>query len=466
MKKYLFNSNIHGYDKVTLDSFNVDEVSEDILIFVIDNTCDENMVDYYGIVNKALRNKNRIILIGVDDNNKVFRPLASLMITFNNYDIYQIPDKNSLSAKKLLTIESRTPDLYEVQTFIGGDITAYNDMSTLLLGIESLVDEGNQDKLKSFLEDHLESIENLTVTLNKMKKDCDAFNSNELIDTMNAMKQNEEKLNKIIEDKEQELKTVKLDRDKQTVDANKLKRENEKLKNKAEVDEQEKQYHTGSAVTLYKEIKTSSINCKTKIVLYFKEISYVSYTNSLISTLMYSLESRKLNPKLVIFDTSTSLYDTYGTLKPLDIQQYMTRKSEIINNAPRILMAEPHVALLEDILTSDRGFQVVIVYDRMKSKNDIVTGNNVTKFFVVNSSTEFNNVKSKLGITDVSKVITRVNSGIDGDYLDIPFIEGYNRNASTESAQRMKYNRLTCAHTGVNLLNTIIEKSRIDSIKS
>ena len=64
----------------------------------------------------------------------------------------------------------------EVQAYIGGDVTAYSDMSTILFGIESLVEEGNIDGLKNYVEDRILSIEKLTVTLNNIEAvTSDAF---------------------------------------------------------------------------------------------------------------------------------------------------------------------------------------------------------------------------------------------------------------------------------------------------
>ena len=170
MTKYLLNENIHGYEKITVNDLDKTVESDSMFIIIIDKNCDSNTNGYYKFINSALKHRNRVILVSIDDENRSFKPLASLMFLFEAYDVYQIEDRESISAPYLLKIIDREPDFTEVQTFIGGDVTAYSDISTILFGIESLVEEGNEDKLKDFLETHMISIENLTTTLNNMKK--------------------------------------------------------------------------------------------------------------------------------------------------------------------------------------------------------------------------------------------------------------------------------------------------------
>lgn len=467
MEKYLFNSVIHGYNQATVNEFNVSDKHGDLIVVVIDSSCDNNIGSYYKLINNALKLNNRVILIGIEDDNKSFRPLASLMVTYNAYDIYEIPDKDSLSAAELLKIEGRTPDLSEVQTFIGGDVTAYSDMSTILFGIESLVDEGNEDKLKGFLEEHMLSIENLTSTLNSMKKTCDIFNSNELIDKVNSLKEKQQELTNEIADKDKQLDTVKHDRDQFKVESSTLKRENEKLKS-ANSNLKSEAESGSSVIKTYKEINTQLIQCKTHIVLYFKEISYVPYVNTLVSQLYTTLERRNLKVKLLIYDSQTSMYQTYGNLNVVSGSNYASLKSALIGKTKQFVISEPNPTILQDILTSDRIFDVVIIYDRMKGFTDIVSGNNVTKFYIINSKQDYDSVKGPLKINDLSYVITHAHSSIEvgnsdnRKFLDIPFIEGYSK--QTEAAKASRYMKLQSSFTKVNIIKTILSKSRIDTL--
>lgn len=464
MTKYIFNYNMHGYESTTVEEFDSSK-DESLLVVVIDKSCDSNTSAYYKLVDNALKNKNRILLIGVEDENISFKPIASLMITYRAYDIYTVLEKDNISAEYLITIEDREPDLTEVQTYIGGDVTAYTDLSTLLFGIESLVDEGNQEKLKDFLEEHLLSIENMTTTLNNMKKTCEVFSSGELIDKINSMKAKEDKYKKDLEDKDKAIADTKYEYEKCKVDKEELKRENDKLKIKN--NELKSQTESGGTViSTYKEVNTSLINCKTKLVLYFKEVSYVSYVNTLVSQICGYLDMCKLKHKLIIYDTQNRLYSTYKPLNPISGRDYITMKDTLISKTPKFVVTEPNKAVIEDILTSEQCFDVVIIYDRMKEPGDIVTGNNVTKFFIINSSKDYNEVKDTLKIKDNSFIITNAHSTIDSgttrQFLDIPYIEGYSK--QTDAAKSSKYLKLKTSFADLQLIPTIIKKSRINTL--
>lgn len=474
--KYLFNNNIHGYEKANIEEFDAKDKREDMLVVVIDKTCDEKLGMYYRVFTDALKNNNRVVLVGVNDDNKSFKPLASLLVTYNEYGIYQIEDKSTLGAVELQKMCERKPDFSEVQTFIGGDVTAYADMSTILFGIESLVNEGNIDQIKDFLNQHMISIESLTSTLNNMKKTCDMFNSDELVAKINSLKSEGDKLRKQIEDDKKALDDVKYDRDKLKVSVEDFKRENEKLK--ATNNELKQSSDSGgSIIRAYKEINTQLIQCKTKIILYFKEISYVPYVNSLVVSLQQFLEMNHLKHKMLIFDSQTNLYSVYKPLQAVSSVEYLSMKSALISKTKQFVVSEPNPTILQDVLCSDQCFDVIIVYDRLKCTNDLVTGNNVTKFFVINSSKEFDAIKQQLKILDLSNVITHANSSIGLEkgpgrgpgkeskprqFLDIPYVENYN--TKTDVSKTSTYIKMYTAHTQQPLLDTIFKKSRIDTL--
>lgn len=470
MIKYLINENLHGYEKIDISRIDTTENSNNIFIIIHNKNCDNGISDYYKFVASALRHNNRVILVSVDDGNTSFKPLASLMIMYNAYDIYQVVQGEMISAPYLKDIEARTPDYTEVQTFIGGDVISSSDMSEILFAITSLVDEGNVEGLKAFVESRVESIENMTVALNTLKKTTDIFNSNELVDVVSSLKDKNSKLKKDIETKDAKLDEIKLEKEKEFVRAEDLKRENERLKSS---NESLKAHGSGGAIIKsYTTLNTQLIKCKTKLILYFKEVSYVNYTNSLIHQLMTWLENKKLKVKLLIYDSNSELYQQYHPLPIVTGSDYLNMKPTLISKSKQFVVAEPNQIILEDIVTSELCFDVVIVYDKMHGMTDIVTGNNVTKFFVINSSKEYDNLKNQLKINDLTYVITNTNSSIgraktngkviNNDsvkkYLDIPTIEGYN--AQTESGKTSRYFKLATS-SKVALIDSILDKSKV-----
>ena len=477
MTKYLLNENIHGYEKITVEDVEKADGSNNLFVIIIDKGIDNLTGQYYKFINRALKNKNRVIAVGLNDENKSFRPIASMMTTFNNYDIYQVEAKEDVSAPYLLKLEDRKPDLAEVQTFIGGDVTAYSDMSTILFGVESLVEEGNIEGLRNYVQEHMMSIENLTVTLNNMKKTCDAFNSNELIDAVNSLKDKEKRLTDTITEKDKVIDETKHERDQSKVDAETLKREVERLKGKNE-DLKNQAETGGSIIKSYKEIHTQSINCKAKLIIYFKEISYVKYMNSLVLQLVKAIKLRKNNikVKLIIYDTSSEFYQVYNPLRIVSGSEYVANKGSIISKVESFVVSEANPTITQDVLISEQCFDVVIIYDRIKGMTDLVDGNNVTKFFVINSSTDYDKLKAPLKINDTSFIITSANSSIGKvkgqasaavksktrEFLDIPYIDGYSN--STDASKTSKYMKLATEFTKVPLIDTLIKKSRVNTI--
>lgn len=469
MVRYLVNLKSHGYECITIEDIDITNNESNLINILIDKSCDSDTGKYYKFIDNALRNRNRVVLISVDDGNKSFTSLASLMVTFKGYDIYKVADKDLVTSEYLEKLEQREPDITEVQTYIGGEITGMSDMSTVLFGIESLVDEGNTDGLVTFIENNINTIENMVVTINNMKKTCDVFNSNELIDNINILKDKESKLKDTIKDKDNIIETVKYERDKHQVEVEDLKRENNQLKNK----NSELKIQTesgGSVIKAYKELNTQLINCKTKIVLYFKEISYVKYTNSLVEKIFSHLEQCKLKVKLVIYDSQSDLFAMYKPLPVVTGSDYVLMKDTFIHKTKKFVVAEPNPSIIQDILTSDENFDVVIVYDRMRCSKDVVSGNNVTKYYVINSSTNYNELKSMLKITDSSKIITYADSSIEignesnRKFLDIPTIAEYAKKTSTESFKSRRYALLSTSLSKQPLIQTILDKSRISTL--
>lgn len=464
---YLINSNIHGYERVNIEDFKFEDKREDTIITIVDKACDDKLAIYYNMFNNTLKNNNRLILIGVNDENKSFKVLASLMVTFQDYNIYQIEDKNSLGAKELQSMCDRTPGIEEVQTFVGGDVTAYSDISTIVFGIESMVSEGNESQLRDFLEQHIISVESLVYTLNYMKHICDSFNSGELIDKINNLKDKITNLEKQLETSKKSAEDMKYAKEKLQVEVEDYKREISKLK-VANTELKASSESGVSVVRQYNTVNTQLINCKAKLVMYCKEISYVTYANSLIMHFLKYCENKHLKVKLVIYDSQNELYAMYKPLNVVGGEDYLSMKGTLISKTRQFVVSEPLTNVLQDVLTSEQCFDLVVVYDRMKGLKDLVCGNNVTKFFVINSSKEYESLKAQLKITDPTHIITNVHSNIETGQgkskqtLDIPYIEGYDR--ATDIAKTSKYIKLTTSWSDENLINIISKKTKANTL--
>jgi len=171
---------------------------------------------------------------------------------------------------------------------------------------------------------------------------------------------------------------------------------------------------------------------------------------------------RKLRAKLVIYDTR-GLCSIYKPLPILSGREYVENRDMLVNKTQKFVLTEPNQSAIEDILTSEQSFNVVIVYDRMREDTDIVSGNNVTKFYVIGSSKDYLELKDRLRINDPSSIITRTGSRIPGDVIDIPTIDKFS-GGITDSARTSKYMKLICTSTGEPVMDTIFKKSQINSL--
>lgn len=476
MEKYIINDTFYGYTTAAIDDSSLSESDSNLVIAIIDKSCDKDLSKYYSSFNKLLKQHNRIIMVSVTDENKSFKILASLLITFNNYDIYEVAERDTLTVEYFKKLEAREPDYSEVQTYIGGDIVAFSDMSMILFGIESLLEEGNDTALKSFLEEHMVSIENFTTSLNSMKKTCDIFNSNELVNEVTSLKDKEKKLNKDLADKDSIIDTLKQNETESKDELSTLRLENEKLKERNR--DLEDQGSSGSTIRTFKTVNTQLLKgSNTKIIIYFKEISYVRYMNTLVTILFSYIKRKKkdINAKMLIYDTNSEMNSVYSPLRIIDGNDYVLNKDMIVNKLEKAVIAEPSQNIIEDILTQPKPLDVLIIYDRMHTLNDVVDGNLVTKFYVLNSSKDFESMKPQLKINDVSTVITSADNSLniskdwkivgDRDFIDIPTIPDFKKNEMGSTAFVFtKYVKQATANTQKSIINTIIEKSKVNTL--
>jgi len=161
---------------------------------------------------------------------------------------------------------------------------------------------------------------------------------------------------------------------------------------------------------------------------------------------------------LVIYDNPEDYISIYYPLQVVDGQKYNQNHSILNCNGDGsfkdILITEPNMAISEALLKVD--CDVVIVYDRMKKKENIYEGELVKVFDIIGSSFQIAQVdKSRPSKIDRSRLITNV--GSDNKALYISGIDNYK--ASGESAKTSTYMRLRCDGYKDPLMATVIKSS-------
>lgn len=468
MEKYIINHEVSGIKTKKINDLDLVTGRDNICILVLDETANDNLAVYYNKVLEILLSPNRLILVSIEGSNNIEKAICTLMSSYRVYDMYKVVSKEVVDVDYCEDIQSRKPTFDEIQTFIGGDITAYSDINTILIGIENLVREGNLDGLQLFLEQHLSTISNFTEVVDYMRTIVDSSNRGELQDNVNKIKG-------LLENTKKELEQTLLQ-------FNKAKEENSKIKGelvdtsknfeiaKAELEELQGQIGSGTPIIrTYSTINTAPIKCKAKIVVYFKEISKVQYVNSLVTYFVEFLKMKKFRVKLLIYDNKCGLNSIYNPLSIIGGSEYASNKDRFVGKLEKFVVVEPNPTILVDILTYiENPYDIVIVYDRMGQVNDLVDGNNVHKLFVVNSSKDLANAESYFKITDNSTLITKTESNIHkkregSNTIDIPYIADFS--SSTDTAKNSKYIQLKTKKQAKPIMTTLMELTRINTIK-
>lgn len=217
--------------------------------------------------------------------------------------------------------------------------------------------------------------------------------------------------------------------------------------------------NSGPILNKYKEMNTSTIKCKAKSIIYFKEISYVPYINSFVTQVLSIMaDLKKLRVKLVIYEYKNNFLSVY---KPIDVAgsaEYINNRDTIVNKLEKVVIVEPNQAIIEDILKAN--YDVIIVYDRLKQDTDIVVGNNVHKYFVINSSNDLKHILQNNKI-DKKHIITSV--GTDPESISINTIEGYKK--MSPGGKMSAYMKLK--NVGENtegIVDIIFNRTKVNSI--
>lgn len=457
MGKYMINHSVHGYESVNIDDERICDPNSTVIL-VLDESTSASLYKYYNKVVDMLLSGTRLITICVGKESKIRKTIMMLMVSYRNYNVYRVDSLSLITSDYIGVVEQREPTLLEVQQYAGGDISAYSELNTILFGINELINAGDMTGLTAFLEQHLDSIQSSTELVEYLRRIADATNSGEvnaLIDSLKSKLSASEGENESIR---QELKHYKGENDKLTNSVTTLRKDVASANKKVlELQGQLDAAANTPVITSYKEVNTSLIRCKAQSIIYFKEISYARYTNSLVSNIIHILKKvYHLNIKLLIYDSRVGIPGLYKGVSILNANDYLASKQKILKDTTKYVIAEPNQMFIEDVLTSiNPQFNVVIVYDRLGQQLDIVKGNNVTKIFVVNSAGGFSAVRPSLKVTPGNLIIAS-EPNIDG-CISIPTIPGYS--SMTDSAKISKY--MKANSNDKSIISTILTAARV-----
>lgn len=446
MDKYIVNYNIQGLLRKQITDKELTEGEDNLVVVVLDKSTNDQLYTYYNRIRDIILSKNKVILIIVGEESDISKPISMLMGAYRKYDIYKVESLDYVDSSYIDEINEHTPTYEEVQLYIGGDITAYFELNTILLEIDKFIKNMDTEGLIDFLEKNIISVSKFTDVVDYMKQIVDSVYTEKL-------RVEQEIANMDMRIKDAEIKNTKLESELETA--------------KATLERYKKQETNGAPIIkTYQELNLLLINYKVKTVIYFKEISQIPYINSMVSALFDYLKSLHYRAKLLIYDNRFGMSALYKPLNVIGGAEYNLKADDYAGKVEKLVIVEPVQKILEDVLTygsnTNEYYDVVIIYDRMKQPNDLVAGNNVYKFYVLNSNKDFKETQAISSISDKSSIITRSDIDIEKigtDVLDIPKINGYNKD--TDYAKLAKYIKAVTTISNKPLLNTILDKSRI-----
>ena len=474
MSRYIINSSVVDYTTVEISDPRLTEVGSTVIL-ILDKTTNEELYTYYNKVLDIIMAKNKLITIIVGKESKIRKAICTLMASYRDYNMYYVDSLDIVDKEFIESVIERQPSYEEVQTFIGGDVSGYSDISAIVLGINSIINSGELDGLKTFINNHITSIESFPEVIDYLKKIADTANSGELFTKIDELKGMIDKLQSLLDEHKKEIKELRANN--ATLDEDLKSAQKDLSRSKNKVDELTEQVSgKTSVIKTYQELNTTILKCKVMNILYFKEVSYVQYTNSLIHSIAEALKAKKIRFKILIYDNKSGISNVYKPAPVVGSAEYLANKTSFLKSTERIVVVEPNQMIIEDVLTYDSpAFDVVIVYDRLKQGNDIVIGNNVSKYFIINSYKDYLESKNTLKITDASHIITHTGGTlytgmkyIDGvenkvqvpkERLDIPKIDGYDR--ITDTAKVSKYMKLVSSISNKPVIGSIFERMRI-----
>ena len=208
MSKFIINSSVVGFETVDISDSRLTEPNCTVVL-ILDKTTNDKIYTYYNRVLEVILAKNKLVTIVVGKESKIRKVICTLMASYRNYNMYYVDSLDTVDKEYLDNVIERQPTYEEVQTFVGGDVSGYSDISAIVLGINSIINSGGLDGLKTFISNHVTSIEAFPEVIDYMKKVVDTANSGELFSKIDELKLEAEKLQGLVEEQKKEIKELK-----------------------------------------------------------------------------------------------------------------------------------------------------------------------------------------------------------------------------------------------------------------
>ena len=455
---YSVNIELDGYTKTNIEDKELDSLTDSTVVIVLDSESNAKLYEYYCTVKNLIINNNRLIMLLDGDRSKIRKQICMLMVSYNKYDIYRIDNMSIVDNDYISNILSRSPGFEEVETFIDKDVAAGGKVNELLAEISSNLSKGNLESANKLLAENINIMESAINTVDDMRQVTDA-SSNAFNNTVGKLREEVKKRDTELEEKETAINESKFK-------VNQLK--NSLAEANEEIDKYKKMSantnNSNTSLVKYNTIDLLTKKVKTGSILYFKEISKLRYINTFVKCLAELLSGKyKKSVKLLIYDNNAN-FNVYSPITCIDARIYSEQKDLFLpsNYNPEIVVLEPATFILNDMM--NYGYDVLIIYDRLRMQEDLVDGAIVSKYYVVSSKKEFENLKFANPNIPNSDIIgtPEIGNGIVG----LPTVDEKHIKTSKLMVQSTYMRLENPCVKGQNIMSSILDRINVRDARS
>lgn len=479
--KFCVGKEIEGFKLVRITDEELLECKNSKVVLYLDRESNDRLLDYYKAVRNILRSGNDLlVLLNEEETSNISQAITHLNLEYANYKIYKVYNDTVLDKEYISDMYKRKSSADEVQLYVSKEGEAYETITEALLSISEMCLDNKLNELQDYIINNKDLIKEYPAVLSYMKQNIDELNLGITIKLSSL----EKELKRALEDKtEVEQVSVKL---KESVDnlknvvtqqeednkriQHKLTKYEETLENlqkeKAVLEEQTKQLQSSVqssgtvGFTSYTPLNMTQIKGnKVKRIIYIKEISKPRYINTLVTLLLYCLNTKgnttKNKTKLLIFDSREDFANVYYPIQQVNTNTYFDVKTDILSQ-DKVVFTDTNPTYLSDIMTGGNT-EYLIIYDRLGQQKDLVFGAAVIKFYTFASKNELVCFKKKYNDVDETRVIMNSPSGVVNT-LEIQEVSGFNTIDSVQAKFTKYYKMRASMDNAQPLFEAILSK--------
>lgn len=473
----IVSNSVGGYIKLD----RVEDLKNSRIAIVVGMSTNTSVSDIY----KCARNEGNdvaIIVVGTGTLEQDASDTAQMICTMAvclNLNIHKVELAEAIDEEYCdNSIEIGSSNI-DIENYIGSSYANFNSIVTVYTAIVDAVHKDDNETVLDLIRNNKKIISSSVEVILQLKS-LNEYVGNIVdteVDSEEAEPQStlsEEELRNFEEELENykiesDKLNEKIDRLKKDVDtrqdeANHYRKESERLEqvvkdSKRYISQLEAQMSShGPIVKTYATIPVTAKGARVQRVIYFKEVSYTKYVNTFVMNLMQYLKRMggdKAKIKTVIYDYKNDFSIRYKPLPTVGINDFLAQKERLLSTGvDAFVVVEPNQAIIDELIRQE--YDVLIIYDRMKQKNDIVNGNTVFKYWVINSKSDIRAVR-QLGV-DTKHVISGSEKSQEyPDCITIPEIEGYKE--MTVSARESRYSNVS--NNGSKTYESIMQRCSI-----